>query len=154
MQGLFRGASNLSLDVKGRLSVPARYRQELLDSCEGNLIMTVDHIDQCLLLYPMHEWIEIEKKVSALPSLNKTARVLKRLLIGYATDVNMDKVGRLLVPPPLREFATLDKQIVLIGQGSKFEIWDEVKWKQSTQEWMEEEANKDELIGDIASLTF
>ena len=154
MQGLFRGASNLNLDVKGRLSVPSRYRQELLDSCEGNLIMTVDHIDQCLLLYPIHKWIEIEEKVAALPTFNKTARVLKRLLIGYATDVNMDKAGRLLVPLPLQEFASLDKQIVLIGQGSKFEIWDEMKWKQSTQEWMEEEANKDELIGDLASLTF
>jgi len=154
VQGLFRGASHLNLDAKGRLSVPARYRDELLDSCEGNLIMTVDHIDPCLLLYPMQEWLEIEKKIAILPSLNKQARILKRLLIGYATDVNMDKNGRLLVPPPLREFAGLDKQIVLIGQGSKFEVWDEVKWKQSTQEWMEEEADKDELIGDLGSLTF
>lgn len=154
MEGLFRGANNINLDEKGRLAVPAKYRQELVESCEGKLIMTVDHIDPCLLLYPIHEWFVIEEKLAKLPSLNKPARILKRLLMGYATDVNMDKNGRLLIPPPLREFAKLDKQIVLIGQGSKFEIWDEARWAQSTQEWMQEEINKDELIGDLESLTF
>ena len=154
MDGLFRGANNINLDEKGRLAVPAKYRQELMDSCEGKLIMTVDHIDPCLLLYPLHEWIVIEEKLAKLPSLNKPSRILKRLLMGYATDVSMDKNGRLLIPPPLRDFAKLDKQIVLIGQGSKFEVWDDEKWTQSTQEWMQEEINKDELIGDLESLTF
>ena len=151
--GLFRGASNLSLDDKGRMTMPSRYRQAILDMCEGNMIMTVD-LDECLLLYPYAEWVEIEKKIASLPSLNKHARTLQRLLIGYATDVSMDKNGRLLVPPPLREFASLDKQIMLIGQGNKFELWDEAYWQQSTKQWVDEKGDKNELIGDLESLSF
>lgn len=116
--------------------------------------MTVDVMDKCLMLYPMPTWLEVEAEVSRLPSTNKSARRIKRLLVGYATDVNMDKNGRLLVPPALREFAGIDKQIVLIGQGSKFEIWDEQHWKQCTQLWLEEEGEKDDLIGDLESLSF
>lgn len=149
----FRGISNLNLDPKGRLAMPAKYRDEITACCDGNMIMTVD-FDLCLLLYPIEEWLVIEKKIAALPSLDKNSRALKRLLIGYATDVSMDKSGRLLVPTPLRDFAKLDKQIVLIGQGSKFEIWDEASWKQNTETCLAENINKDELIGDLGSLSF
>ena len=149
----FRGISNLNLDSKGRLVMPAKYREEIVDCCDGKMIMTVD-LDLCLMLYPIEEWLLIEKKIAALPSLDKKARALKRVLIGYATDISMDKGGRLLVPPPLREFAKLDKQIVLIGQGNKFEIWDEVHWKQNTDACVEENINKDDLIGDLGTLSF
>lgn len=152
--GLFRGASHLSLDTKGRMTVPARYKDSLLESCDGNLIMTVDVMDKCLMLYPLPVWLGVEADLSKLPSTNKSARRIKRLLIGYATDVTMDKNGRLLLPPALREFAELDKQIVLIGQGSKFEIWDEAHWKECTQQWLQEEGEKDDLIGDLESLSF
>lgn len=149
----FRGISNLNLDSKGRLTMPTKYRDEIINCCDGNLIMTVD-FDLCLLLYPIEEWLEIEKKIAVLPSLDKKARALKRFLIGYATDITMDKSGRMLIPPPLREFAKLDKQIVLIGQGSKFEIWDDIRWKENTDICIEEKINKDDLIGDLGSLSF
>jgi len=150
---LFRGASSLSLDVKGRLTLPTRHRQDIIDMCNGSMIITVDP-DMCLLLYPREEWLDIEQKIAALPTLNKQSRILQRFLIGHATDVDMDKNGRFLVPPTLRTFAGLDKQIMLIGQGKKFEIWDEARWQQNTQEWMEEIADKNELIGDLESLSF
>ncbi|MDX1811498.1 MAG: division/cell wall cluster transcriptional repressor MraZ [Gammaproteobacteria bacterium] len=151
--GLFRGASNLSLDDKGRLTMPSRYRELITNACDGNLIMTVDP-DECLLLYPYEEWLEVEKSLAALPSLNKQARSLKRLLMGYAQELTMDKNGRLLVPPPLREFANIEKQIVLIGQGNKFEIWNEDYWQSSTKEWVDDHKQKNELIGDLESLSF
>ena len=149
----FRGISNLTLDTKGRLAMPTRYRDEIAECCEGRMIMTVD-FDLCLLLYPFEEWLPIEKKIAALPSLDKSARALQRLIIGYATDVEMDKSGRMLVPPPLREFAKLDKQIVLIGQGSKFEIWDDASWQQNTTDIIAANINKDDLIGDLGTLSF
>jgi len=150
---LFRGASSLSLDVKGRLTFPTRYRQDIIDLCNGNMVITVDP-DMCLLLYPREEWLDIEQKIAALPTLNKQSRILQRFLIGHATDVEMDKNGRFLVPPTLRAFAKLDKQIMLVGQGKKFEIWDDLRWQQNTQQWMEEIADKNELIGDLESLSF
>ena len=133
--------------------MPAKYREEISECCDGKMIMTVD-FDLCLMLYPIDEWIVIEKKIAALPSLNKKARALQRFLIGYATDISMDKGGRLLVPPPLREIAKLEKQIVLIGQGSKFEIWDDVLWQQNTDDCIKENINKDDLIGDLETLSF
>lgn len=153
MKELFRGANNLSLDVKGRLTLPTRYRQDIIDMCDGNMVITVDP-DMCLLLYPREEWLVIEQKIAALPTLNKQSRILQRFLIGHATDVEMDKNGRLLLPPTLRTFAKLDKQIMLVGQGKKFEIWDELRWTQNTQQWMEEIADKNDLIGDLESLSF
>ena len=149
----FRGISNLNLDTKGRLTMPTRYRDDISDCCDGRMIMTVD-LDECLLLYPIEQWLPIEKKIAALPSLDKQSKAIKRILIGFATDVEMDKSGRMLIPPPLRDFAKLDKQIVLIGQGSKFEIWDDLRWQQNTVDCLADKINKDDLIGDLGTLSF
>ena len=153
MNELFRGASSLSLDAKGRLTMPTRYRQDIADRCDGNMIITADP-DRCLLLYPLNEWLEIEQKIAALPTLDKQSRILQRFMIGHATDVEVDKNGRLLVPPTLRSFAELDKQVMLVGQGKKFEIWDEARWHKNTEQWIEEIADKNDLIGDLESLSF
>ena len=153
MKALFRGTSSLSLDVKGRLTMPTRYRQDVMDKCDGNMIITADP-DRCLLLYPLEEWLGIEQKIAALPSLNKQSRIIQRFMLGHATDVEVDKNGRLLVPPTLRSFASLDKQIMLVGQGKKFEIWDDARWHQNTELWIEEISDKNELIGDLESLSF
>jgi len=133
---LFRGLNRLNLDAKGRLAVPTRYRERLRDCCASELVVTVD-TDHCLLLYPMPEWQEIERKLIKLPSFNKAARNLQRLLVGHATEVEMDGQGRVLMPPPLREFAGLDKHVVLIGQGNKFELWDEVRWNEQRDQWLD-----------------
>jgi len=131
----FRGINNVSVDAKGRMAMPARYRERLLESCGGRLIVTVDQ-DHCLLVYPLPEWEVIEEKLINLPSLNKQSRLLQRLLIGHATDLEMDGQGRVLLPAMLREYAGLQKKAVLIGQGKKLEIWDEETWAKSQEEWV------------------
>jgi len=131
----FRGINNIAVDAKGRMALPARYRERLLEACGGRLIVTVDQ-DHCLLVYPLPEWEIIEEKLNNLPSLNKQSRLLQRLLIGYATDLEMDGQGRILLPAMLREYAGLKKKAVLIGQGKKLEIWDEDTWVESQEEWV------------------
>ena len=108
--------------------MPSRHRERLLESCGGRLMVTVDK-DRCLLVYPFPEWEIIVVKLMNLPSLNAQARMLQRLLMGYATELEMDTQGRILLPAKLREFAGLTKKIVLIGQGKKLEIWDDDTWK-------------------------
>lgn len=150
---MFRGVNVLSLDAKGRLALPARYREPLQDSTGGRLVITVDR-DHCLLLYPLDEWEEIERKLVRLPSLNKQARSLQRLLIGHATEVELDAQGRILVPSPLRRFASLDKRVVLIGQGNKFEIWDEQRWDEKCEGWLaEQEIDATDLPEDLETLS-
>ena len=132
----FRGINNVSVDAKGRMAMPARYRERLLEGCGGRLVVTVDR-DHCLLVYPLPEWEIIESKLVELPSLNTTARLLQRLLIGHATELEMDAQGRILLPAMLREYAGLKKKTVLIGQGKKLEIWDEDTWIANQDEWVE-----------------
>lgn len=134
---MFRGVSVLSLDAKGRLAIPARYRERLQSGCASRLVITVDS-DRCLLIYPEPNWIEIERKLEALPSFNPAARKLQRLYIGHAHEVEMDAQGRVLLPPELRRFASLDKRVALVGQGKKFEVWDEDTWNNRCEEWLDE----------------
>lgn len=131
----FRGINNIAVDAKGRMAMPARYRERLLEGCGGRLVVTVDR-DHCLLVYPLPEWEIIESKLVSLPSLNKTARLLQRLLIGHATELEMDGQGRILLPAMLRDYAGLKNKAVLIGQGKKLEIWDEQSWVDNQQEWV------------------
>lgn len=132
---MFRGHNQINLDAKGRLAIPARYRDALLESAGGEMIATV-YPDRCLLLYPRPEWDLIEEKLVALPSLNPTVRALQRLLMGYATDMQMDSHGRVLVAPSLRDYAELDHKVVMIGQGNKFELWSDDRWNASQQTWL------------------
>lgn len=130
---MFRGANAISLDSKGRVTVPTRYRQLLLDDCQGQLVCTIDIQQPCLLLYPLPEWEEIEQKLSRLSSMNPSERRLQRLLLGYAMEGEMDKSGRLLLSAPLRQHANLTKDIMLVGQLNKFEIWSTEAWNQQVQ---------------------
>jgi MraZ protein len=126
---VFRGVAQLNLDSKGRLAVPSRFRDALAARCDGNLVITAD-ADRCLLVYPLPDWEPIEQKLMALSSFNVQIRELQRRLVGYAEDVVMDATGRILVPPALREYAQLDKSVVLVGQGAKFELWNKESWEQ------------------------
>jgi len=126
---MFQGAALLNLDSKGRLAIPARYRDMLLANCAGNMVLTADAADCCLLFYPQPEWPTIREKLLKLSALNPKIRALQRRLIGYAEDVVMDGAGRVLISPTLRNYATLDKRVMLVGQGNKFELWDEAKWQ-------------------------
>lgn len=127
---MFRGASSVNLDSKGRLAIPTRYRQALLDDAHGQLICTIDTQQSCLLLYTLDEWEEIELKLAKLSTTNPHERRLRRLLLGYAMELEMDKAGRINLAPALREHAKLDKQVMLVGQLNKFEIWDRNIWQQ------------------------
>ncbi|MGE0114804.1 MAG: division/cell wall cluster transcriptional repressor MraZ [Steroidobacteraceae bacterium] len=125
---MFRGENKVTLDAKGRLAMPTRYRDSIVEDAAGRLVATIDHADRCLLLYMLPDWEEIERKLSKLPALNPVARSLQRLMIGHATDVELDSHGRVLIPPNLREYAGLTRDVVLSGQGTRFELWDEALW--------------------------
>jgi MraZ protein len=126
---VFRGVAQLNLDSKGRLAVPARHRDALLARCSGHLVLTADS-DRCVLIYPLPDWEPIEQKLMALSSFNAQIRELQRRLVGYAEDVQMDASARILVSPALRSYAHLEKNVVLVGQGNKFEVWNEDNWEQ------------------------
>lgn len=149
---MFRGVNTLNLDAKGRMAIPTKYRDRLQACCQGRLVITVDR-DRCLLLYPLPEWESIEQKLASLPNLDRQARRLQRLLIGHATECDMDAHHRLLLPPPLRDFAALEKRIVLIGQGNKFELWDEGTWNERRNEWLAGEEDEQPLSSELESLS-
>jgi len=134
---LFRGTYNVSLDAKGRLAIPARFRERLQVADITRLVFTPDP-DRCLVLYPEAEWIQIEQKLQLLPSLKPSVRNLKRVLIGNAHDVDIDAQGRVLLPPSLRETAGLQKRIAMVGQVNKIEVWDEEVWNGQQDVWRED----------------
>jgi len=148
---VFRGATKVTLDAKGRLAIPTRYRERIAASCDGQLVATVDR-DYCLLIYPFPDWEEIEQKLVALPSLNKQARRLQRLMVGYATEIDIDGHGRILLPRELREFAGLGRQAILLGQGNKFELWDEESWNRKRDAWLSDDEEAD-LPTELESLS-
>ncbi len=125
---VFQGANQINLDAKGRMAVPTRARDPLTQGGTVKLVLTA-HPDSCLLLYPAPAWEPIRAQVMSFPSLDKQASLWKRLLVGFAQDVEPDSAGRLLIPPELRDFAHITRQVMFVGQGSHFEIWDLEAWK-------------------------
>ncbi len=143
---MFRGINPINLDAKGRLALPAKYRDRVTDRCDGNMVLTVHPFDRCLLLYPLADWEMIEAKVNSLPnSTSRQARRLQHLMVGYATEMDLDAANRLLLPVTHRDHAQLEKRLILVGQGQKFEIWSEVRWTSMTETYL------DEQFGDDAS---
>lgn len=120
----FLGTQFITLDAKGRLAVPARHR----DALDGKVVVTIDTEARCLVLYPLARWREVAEKVQALPSMNPQIKRFQRLFFGYASDLELDGNGRILLPAPLRDYAGLGKQVVLVGQGQKFELWSDELW--------------------------
>ena len=151
---MFRGVNGINIDVKGRIVMPTRYRDRLQHDSRGCVVLTIDTEERCLLLYPLPAWEEIENKLAALPSFNHAARRIQRLLIGHATEVDLDNHGRILLPPLLREYAGLKKHAMLVGQGNKFELWDDSQWQQRRSEWLAAEAQDEgELPEEVRSLS-
>ena len=124
---MFQGAAQVNLDAKGRMSVPTRVRDPLTQGGTVKLVLTA-HPDGCLLLYPSPAWEPIRAQVMAFPSLDRRFSVWKRLLVGFAQDVELDTAGRLLLAPELRAFAHIERAVMLVGQGSHYEIWDRETW--------------------------
>ena len=141
---MFRGINAVNLDTKGRMAMPTRYRPGLQQLSGGQLVITIDTQATCLLLYPLPEWEIIETKLQTLPSFNQAARRIQRLLIGHATEVEMDSHGRILLPPLLRDYAGLCKKLMLVGQGKKFELWQEEQWQMGRDKWIAEQQSDDD----------
>lgn len=149
---MFRGISSAKLDAKGRMSLPARFRERLLAAAEGKVVVTVDMREKCLMLYPLQEWETVQEKLDALPNIRSETRWLQRILIGHATDLEFDANGRILLPAPLREHGGLEKDLVLVGQGNKIEIWAQETWRMRVDAHTSDEngsllAESDEIIG-------
>ncbi|MGB1008779.1 MAG: division/cell wall cluster transcriptional repressor MraZ [Thiolinea sp.] len=145
---MFRGISNISIDAKGRLSMPAKYRDAITESALGQIVITVDHSDKCLLVYPMDQWEKVERTLMGLPNMNRRVRNMQRLILGHASELELDGQGRILLPAPLREYAGLGKKAVLVGQATKFELWDADVWHNAREVWLQE-AQDDDEAGDI-----
>ena len=139
---MFRGEYSLSLAAKGRLAIPSRYREQLLEDCAGQLIVTISLLERCLVVYPFPRWQRIEDELKDLPALDSQAQAINHLLIGHAVDCDMDSNGRVLLSQVLRKFAGLGKRIMMVGQVDKFEIWDEAGWSQ----------RRDELLAGVPQL--
>ncbi|GAB4223697.1 MAG: division/cell wall cluster transcriptional repressor MraZ [Gammaproteobacteria bacterium] len=147
---MFRGISAVNIDAKGRFALPARYR----DKSDKNFVVTIDTEVACLLIYPLVAWEKIEEKLQALPSFNRAARRIQRLLIGHATEIELDDAGRFLLPKVLRDYAGLTKKAVLIGQGTKFELWDEATWETHRGELLDEATGEGaELPEELGSIS-
>lgn len=150
---LFRGVSSVNLDAKGRMALPVRFRELLSDACSGHIVITIDMEEPCLLLYPLPYWEEIQAQLEALPNVNPAARRIQRLLIGHATDAELDGSGRVLVPPMLRDYASLSKKLVLLGQGRKLEIWSEEIWTQRRDSWLEDGVSMADASAELQSIS-
>ena len=123
---MFMGEYSHTIDVKGRLIIPSKFREVL-----GDAFVLTKGLDGCLSIYPMEEWKAFEKKLEALPLANKNARKFARFFVAGATLCEVDRQGRILVPQTLREFAGLEKDVVLTGVLNRIEVWSKVKWEEN-----------------------
>ncbi len=149
---MFRGVQHINMDAKGRLAMPARQREPLLSRCDGHIVVTIDTQTPCLVIYPLPEWERIEQDIQGLPSLKPAVRRFQRLVLGYATDLELDGNGRMLLPQSLREYARLDKKLVLVGQGNKLELWSEALWLAEREQALVESGPEAELPEELTSL--
>ena len=123
--------------------MPQRFR-EALSLSTSSLVISIDIRDRCLLVYPVYEWELVQKKLEALSNVSQKNRILQRLLIGHAVDVEMDKAGRILLPNIHRKYALLQNKATILGQGNKLEVWAEDQWQEQMDSWLDE---KDKLLG-------
>jgi len=144
---VFRGANSINLDSKGRIAIPAKYRSCISESCESHLIITCDPYDNCLLIFTLEHWETTEADLQSLSNSKPLHRRLKRIMLSHATEVDMDGSGRLLIPSVLRERSSLKKEVMLIGHGKTFQLWDESRWHQLVEQDMQV-MSSDELDSD------
>ena len=146
-KAVFRGINPINLDAKGRVALPTKYRDRVTNRCDGHMVLTVHPFDRCLLLYPLTDWEVIESQVNALPnSTSRQARRLQHLMVGFATELDLDAANRLLLPAMHRDHAELDKRLILVGQGQKFEIWNEARWTSMTETYLNETVDDDASV--------
>ena len=151
---MFRGITHLNIDTKGRLAMPSRYRDAINSESASQMIVTVDHTDRCLLIYPMKDWLKVEEQLMGLNNMNRRARNVQRLILGHASECELDSQGRILVASPLREYASLQKKTILVGQLNKFELWDADAYFVQRDAWIaeaqEDDFDADEALGQVS----
>lgn len=151
---MFRGSTKLTLDDKGRMAIPVKYRASINESDGGRLVATLSPLDHCLWMYPLSAWMQLEHDIDRLPSANGYSQSVKRRLIGNANEMDMDKSGRILMPQALRALIGLEKQIVLSGLGRKFEIWNDSEWEAQYTQTINPSASDAPLPPELEQLAF
>jgi MraZ protein len=150
---VFRGVQHINMDAKGRLAMPTRQRDRLLTQCDGEIVVTIDPQSPCLAIYPLPVWEGIEQDLQELPTLNPRIKQFQRLVLGYASDLQLDSNGRMLLPASLREYARLEKKLVLAGLGKKMELWAEDLWLAERDQALDDSGPMAELPQELLSLT-
>src|SRR5690554_1145083 len=145
----FLGSHAINMDAKGRLAIPARVREDHVQCCGGRIVLTANDEERCLLVYPEPEWEKKRPEIEALPNMYKAARRLQRLVLGNAAPMELDSAGRILIPPTLRSYAYLEKKLMLVGQGNKFELWSEERWLA----WLDESSGDDDMPPEMEALS-
>ena len=143
---MFIGSYAITMDAKGRMAIPAKVRDTLASSCDGRLVVTAHTEERCLLVYPEPQWADLQPKIEALPNIHRKARRMQRLLLGYATPLELDGNGRVLLPQTLRDYAGLEKKLMLIGQGKKLELWSEAGWYDELETGDDDVSMPDEVL--------
>jgi MraZ protein len=144
---MFRGRFEYSIDSKGRVSIPAKFRELLADKYDDRLILT--NFDRCLVAYPYEEWRVLEEKVSSLSMVKKETKAFQRFFISGATECPIDKLGRILVPTTLRAYAQLEKNVVFAGMLKKFEIWGKERWEEEISRSQENFEDISEALAEL-----
>jgi len=148
---IFRGRFEYTIDPKGRVNIPSRFREQLSDTGLETVVIT--NYSGCLYAYPTGEWERIEQKLaSKVSSVNKKKNAFVRFFVGGAVEVAPDKQGRILIPPSLRSYAGLDREIVILGMPNRFEIWDRERWDVEVSRFEKEGFEDPELVREIDSL--
>ncbi len=140
---MFRGRFEHTIDAKGRVSIPAKFRELLAEKYDDRLIIT--NFDRCLVAYPYEEWRVLEEKISSLSLVKKEVKAFQRFFISGAVECPIDKLGRVLIPPSLRDYAQLEKNVIFAGMLKRFEIW-------SKERWIEEIKRSEEDFESIAAV--
>lgn len=147
---MLQGSHSITMDAKGRLAIPAELRDKLMAVCGGRVTVTAHTEDRCLLIYPESEWQKLAPKIQALPNIDPKARRMQRILLGNAKEFEIDEAnGRILLPPTLRDYAGLEKKLMLLGQGHKIEIWSEERW----EGYLDHEADDGETSDAVAAIS-
>ncbi|MFB1034435.1 MAG: division/cell wall cluster transcriptional repressor MraZ [Sinobacterium sp.] len=150
---MFRGVNHITMDAKGRIALPVKQRELLQAFCGGQLVVTIDIQSRSLMVYPLSTWENIERELQDLPAMNPDVRRVQRLLIGYASDLEFDGSGRVLLPQSLRDYASLEKKLVLVGQGKKLELWSEEVWLSERDKWLEEAIDVSVMPEELLSIS-
>ena len=146
---MFRGRYEHTIDQKGRTSIPSRFRELLSSKYSDDRLIVTSFVDPCLIAYPVAEWQAFEEKVRALPRFDPKVMQLKRVLISGATECLIDRNGRILIPPVLREFAALKREIVWAGMVDYIEIWAKDGWDPMFQQARDRIADLGGALGDL-----